>query len=48
MLLEEASKLGAKLRFGCAVKRVNFETPSVILDDGEEISGDVVIGADGK
>ena len=38
--------LGAEIRH-VTVKEVLCETAEVILDDGERVQGDVVIGADG-
>ncbi|KAJ5648325.1 hypothetical protein N7490_004697 [Penicillium lividum] len=47
VLLEEAIRLGVKFQWGAAVVDILTDGPEVILDGGEKLSGDVVIGADG-
>ena len=49
VLVDEARRLGAQLRLGADVVKVecNNRRPSVILGDGEEITADIVVGADG-
>ena len=48
VLVEEAIRLGVKLRLGAEVQDVDFENTTVTLQGGEVIAGDVVIGADGR
>lgn len=48
MLLDEARRLGAGIRFDCDVSTVDFESPFVVLSDGERVHADVIVGADGK
>ncbi|KDQ57417.1 hypothetical protein JAAARDRAFT_58039 [Jaapia argillacea MUCL 33604] len=43
-----ATEAGAKVRLGATIVSVNPETPSVTLASGETITGDILIGADGK
>lgn len=47
ILAEEATRLGAEVRFGCHVVSVDCQSAQVGLADGTAIKGDVVIGADG-
>lgn len=47
VLVEEAQRLGVKLRLKADVSDIDFEYTEVKLRDGEVISGDVIIGADG-
>ncbi|KAI9373413.1 hypothetical protein BJX61DRAFT_382516 [Aspergillus egyptiacus] len=51
VLLEEAGRVGAEIRFGAEVTDVLFglagDGPEVLLAGGERVQGDVVIGADG-
>ena len=47
ILTEEAFRLRVNLRLGCDAQSVDFESPSVTLNTGEIIKGDVVVGADG-
>ncbi|KAK7056302.1 hypothetical protein VNI00_002855 [Paramarasmius palmivorus] len=37
-----------ELKLGCRVVAVNTETTTVLLDSGHELSGDLIIGADGN
>lgn len=49
ILLEEALRLGLVLRKGCEVSQILFEdAPKAVLKDGEIVSGDVIVGADGR
>ena len=48
ILLKKAIKLGIKIRLGVNVSKIDFETPSVHLDDGEVLYSDMVLGADGQ
>lgn len=47
ILLETAISLGAEIRLNATVGEVLFENTQVILDGGENVTGDVIIGADG-
>ena len=47
VLLNEATRLGAKIHLDCDVVNVDTKTPSVTLLSGQVFSGDAVIGADG-
>jgi hypothetical protein len=46
-LLDAALKAGADIRTKSAVVKYDFETPSVTLENGSVIKGDIVIAADG-
>lgn len=46
VLLKEAKRLVAKICLDCAVLKIDFESPSVLLDNGENICADVITGAD--
>lgn len=48
MLVEESQRLGVELRLKADVQDINFESTEVTLSNGEVISGDVIIGADGN
>jgi salicylate hydroxylase len=47
MLEEHAIQEGVQIRYNSKVVHVESESVSVLLKDGERISSDVVIGADG-
>ena len=47
-LAEVAGERGVKIRFSSTVVSVDQERPAVILKDGTEIAGDLIIGADGE
>lgn len=47
--MDEALRLGAKIREGAEVQNVHFsDAPYVTLAGDEKVYGDVVIGADGE
>ncbi|KAL3300740.1 salicylate hydroxylase [Colletotrichum asianum] len=46
-LWETCVSLGVDLCLDMDVERIDFETNTVWLEDGDDISGDVIIGADG-
>ena len=46
-LINEARRLGARIRLDCDVVTVNCDEPYVVLSTGEKIVADVIIGADG-
>ncbi|KAF2703234.1 putative salicylate hydroxylase [Pleomassaria siparia CBS 279.74] len=47
ILAAEASRLGVDIKLRAEVQDIDFETTTVTLRNGEFISGDVIIGADG-
>ncbi|KAG6833144.1 hypothetical protein H0H87_010858 [Tephrocybe sp. NHM501043] len=47
LLCEEAAHEGVQFRYNSKVIKVDSETVSVTLEDGERITSDVLIGADG-
>jgi flavin-dependent dehydrogenase len=49
MLVDEAVRIGVDIRTGASVADISFTSkPVVILESGERIQADVVVGADGK
>jgi salicylate hydroxylase len=48
VLVQEAERLGVDLRLNSEIGDINFETTRVSLRNGDEISGDVIIAADGE
>ena len=46
-LVERAKELGCKVRLGAKVGDIDFEKPSLKLEDGEELQADLLVGADG-
>jgi 2-polyprenyl-6-methoxyphenol hydroxylase-like FAD-dependent oxidoreductase len=46
-LFRLAQDAGVEIRLGCRVTSVNPYRPSVTLDSGEIVQGDMVVGADG-
>jgi salicylate hydroxylase len=48
VLVEECERLGVDLKLGADVQDLHIETTKVTLRSGEMVSGDVIIGADGK
>lgn len=50
VLLDETLRLGGELRLDAEVVEIDYEAerPQVVLHTGEVISGDVIVGADGK
>lgn len=47
MLLDAAEEGGARLRFDTRVRDLRFEDASLSLDDGEAVTHDFIVGADG-
>ena len=43
----KAESLGVKFRFGCRVQSIDCAAGKVKLVDGEELSADLVVAADG-
>jgi salicylate hydroxylase len=48
VLVEECERLGVDVRLKSEFDDVDFEQTTVTLKDGEVVSGDVIIGADGN
>lgn len=46
-LADRARQLGAELRLGARIADVDFDGPLVKLENGEKITADLVVGADG-
>ena len=46
-LVAKAREVGVDIRLSSKVDTVDFEAPSVTLDNGELVKADVIIGADG-
>ena len=50
VLLDEATRLGAQLRLNAKVVDIDINTagkPSVVLESGDLVVADVIVGADG-
>ncbi|KJK83954.1 hypothetical protein H634G_00317 [Metarhizium anisopliae BRIP 53293] len=47
VLLDEARRVGVRIRLGCDVDGVDLDTPSVKLQSGHVYQADVVVGCDG-
>ncbi len=47
-MMQEATRLGVKIRLGCTVEGLDFDKSQVLVQDGETLSADVIIGADGE
>lgn len=47
-MFERAQDLGVKFRFGVTVTTYDFEGSKVSLSNGDEVSGDLIIAADGE
>jgi salicylate hydroxylase len=48
ILFDEARSMGAEIRFGTTLEDVDFEGTRVVLEGGERVAGDFIIGADGS
>lgn len=48
VLLQKAQDLGLIISMGAKVSKYDPENPSVVLEDGEFVQGDVILVADGK
>ncbi|KAK2040072.1 salicylate hydroxylase [Colletotrichum somersetense] len=46
-LWRTCQELGVSLNLGMEVERIDIENDTVYMEDGDEISGDIIIGADG-
>lgn len=47
-MFERAQELGVRFRFGATVTDYDFEGATVSLSNDDEVSGDLVIAADGE
>ncbi|GAM41918.1 hypothetical protein TCE0_042r15422 [Talaromyces pinophilus] len=47
-LANEARRLGVSIRVGCAVEKIDISLSTVILQSGESITSDLILGADGE
>ena len=47
-MLEEAQRLGVEIRLDCNVENLDFDHTQVVLANGERLSADVIVGADGS
>ena len=47
-MLNEAKRIGVNLRLNCLVENLDFETTEVIIEGGERLNADVIVGADGS
>ena len=47
-MLNEAKRIGVSLRLNCLVENLDFETSEVIIERGEKLKADVIVGADGS
>lgn len=47
-MYNKAIELGAELRYNANVIDIDVENQQVTLEDGETLSGDVLVGADGE
>lgn len=48
LLYDRALELGVNVKFGCKVDNIDQAAPSITLADGEVLSADLIIGADGQ
>jgi 2-polyprenyl-6-methoxyphenol hydroxylase-like FAD-dependent oxidoreductase len=48
LFYQAALDAGARIEFGKKIAIVDIDTAAVLLEDGSTMSGDLVIGADGK
>ncbi|KAK5217589.1 hypothetical protein LTS03_008282 [Exophiala xenobiotica] len=48
IMLDEAKRLGVEIRLGCNVESLDFGHTEVVLDNGEKLNADVIVGADGS
>ena len=46
LLYDIATELGADIRFGCHVSQLGADGRSIILESGETLSADIVVGAE--
>lgn len=48
VLYEAAKKIGIEVRLGCTVVGVDEAGPAVLIQGGERIEADLIVGADGE
>ncbi|KAL9094500.1 MAG: hypothetical protein Q9165_003350 [Trypethelium subeluteriae] len=48
ILLEKAKSLGAEVKLGVVISKIEFETSTVFLSNGDIYRGDLILGADGQ
>ena len=48
VLYDAAVQRGAKIRYEASVQEIDIEESKIYLATGEEISADVIVGADGE
>ena len=47
VMLNEAKRLGVQIRLGCNVESLDFERTEIVVEGGERLKADVIVGADG-
>ena len=47
MLFDLVVQADIAVRFGCRIAAVHPNTSSVVLENGEELQADIIVGADG-
>jgi salicylate hydroxylase len=47
IMYENALKLGVEIRLGCRIKDIDQSKPSLLLENGELLKADLIVGADG-
>ena len=47
-MFERAQELGVRFRFGARVTKFDFDGSKLSLLDGEKVSGDLIVAADGE
>ncbi|KAB8254308.1 hypothetical protein BDV32DRAFT_157088 [Aspergillus pseudonomiae] len=47
ILFDRAMVMGVEVRFGATVDDLDFQDTQVVLESGETVAGDIIIGADG-
>ncbi len=48
MVQNIAIQAGARVRYNAKVVDIDVSAPHVVLEGGERIKGDIIIGADGR
>lgn len=48
VMMDVVKKHGVNLRLGCRVQEIDHEATAVVLDTGERIEADLIVGADGS
>jgi 2-polyprenyl-6-methoxyphenol hydroxylase-like FAD-dependent oxidoreductase len=47
-MFEEAERSGVQIRLGCTVEGLDFDQTHVLVNGGEILRADLIIGADGE